>query len=195
MVLTCPVRSAETDERSAGSDDGTGTRRPTRRSVLRVAAVLALVAAPAATTGCGLLDRKPEPPPEPDPIAPLIAGALDLAVRYDAAVAAFPDLAPRLGPVAEAHRAHAEELSRVTGTPLPSPPAGGSAGPGASSGPGASPGAPGGGDRAATLAALTAAEQQGRQAAVTVCLAAPAERAALVGSVAAARAAHLEVLR
>ncbi|GAB3972305.1 hypothetical protein [Plantactinospora veratri] len=46
-----------------------------------------------------------------------------------------------------------------------------------------------------TLRQLREAEQQGRDAAAKACLEAPANRAALVGSVTAARATHLEVLR
>lgn len=182
MVLTCPVRTVDRIDNSGGYESPPAR---TRRSILRAAALLPLAAAPA---GCGLLDRDPDPAPEPDPIDPLITGALDLAVRYDAAVAAFPELAARLGPVAEAHRAHAEELARALGTPLPSaPPGGGPTPSGAAS--------TAGGDQGATLAALRAAEQDGRQAALDVCLAVPAGRAALVGSIAAARATHLEVLR
>lgn len=205
MVLTCPVRTVKADVIVARAETmydaqapgrtrqtawGRGAPGQTRRSLIRRAvAVLALAASPAAAGGCGLLDRDPEPAPEPDPIEPLITGALDLAIRYEAAIAAFPALADRLGPVAEAHRAHAEELSRVIGSPLPT--AGTGAVPGATSATSQS----GGGDQAATISALRAAEREGRQAAVQVCLGVPAERAALVASVAAARAAHLEVLR
>lgn len=205
MVLTCPVRTVKADATVAKAKtvsdtqtiDSTGQNGrnrnmagPTRRSVIRRAvAVLASAVVPVAAGGCGLLDPDPEPTPEPDPIEPLIVGALDLAIRYEAAIAAFPALADRLGPVAEAHRAHAEELSRVIGSPLPT--AGTGAVPGATSATSQS----GGGDQAATISALRAAEREGRQAAVQVCLGVPAERAALVASVAAARAAHLEVLR
>lgn len=219
MVFTCPVRTVGGDESMArGATAGSGTgggdsgdtgdtggnggagggpagggnsrgngpgSGRTRRWVIRAGGVLSLAAAPIAVAGCDLLDREPDPAPPPDPVEPLITGALDLAIRYDGAIAAFPGLAARLGPVAEAHRAHAAELARGTGTPLPTATGGA---------PGGSPASPGG-DQAATLGALRAAEQQGRQAAVDVCLKVPAERAALVGSIAAARATHLEVLR
>ncbi|MFY1669186.1 hypothetical protein ACN27G_04380 [Plantactinospora sp. WMMB334] len=153
--------------------------------MVRAAALLGFVGATAPVTGCGLFDGEPDPPPPPDPLAPLITGALDLAARYDAAVAAHPELADRLRPVAEAHRAHAAELARVTGTALPS------ATPTASA-PATDPGA---GTATATLGGLREAEQQGREAASRAAAEAPAGRAALVGSIAAARATHLEVLR
>lgn len=205
MVLTCPVRTVKADATVAKAKtvsdtqtiDSTGQNGrnrnmagPTRRSVIRRAvAVLASAVVPVAAGGCGLLDPDPEPTPEPDPIEPLIVGALDLAIRYEAAIAAFPALAPQLTPVAEAHRAHAEELARAIGSSLPTANS-------ASAGAVPTPTTPPvGGDQAATLKALRAAEQEGRQAAVQVCLQVPADRAALVASVAAARATHLEVLR
>jgi hypothetical protein len=173
MVLTGRVRNTK-------DDWGAGVARASRRSVLRAALTAAAVAIP--VTGCDLLDRRPEPTPSEDPLTPLINGALDLANRYDAAIAARPDLAERLAPVAQAHRAHAAELAKVTGTPVPSP-----------------TGSPStadlaGADANTTLTALRAAEQSGWEAAVNACLAAPDDRAALLGSIAAARATHLEVL-
>jgi hypothetical protein len=45
------------------------------------------------------------------------------------------------------------------------------------------------------LTALREAEERGRAAAATLCADAPADRAALVGSIAAARATHVEALR
>jgi hypothetical protein len=96
-------------------------------------------------------------------------------------------LADRLRPVAEAHRAHAAELARVIGTPLPS----------ATATPPAATGDPGAATATATatLGQLRQAEQQGREAAAKACGAAPANRSALVGSITAARASHVEVLR
>lgn len=153
-----------------------------RREVVRAGTLLALAGTIGPIAGCGLFDDEPDPPPGPDPLAPLITGALDLAARYEAAIAAAPKLAGRLEPVAQAHRAHAAELSRITGTPLPSP----------------SPTPPDGStgrQPAELLAELRDAERQARDDAVKACVAAPADRAALVGSIAAARATHLEVLR
>ena len=138
-------------------------------------------------TGCGLFGGEEEeaPPPAPDPLAPLLAEALSLAGQHEAAIAAFPVLAERLAPVAAAHREHAAALTEVI-----KPPPSASASPT----PSASAEAPGG-DAKSTLAALRSAEQAGQKSAAQACQAAPAERAALVGSIAAARATHLEVVR
>jgi len=144
---------------------------------------VALAGAAGSMTACDLLDGEPDPP---DTLAPLITGALDLAGRHEAAIAEFPELGDQLRPVAQAHRAHAAELARVTGTALPNP----SATTAATATPGAS-----GGNAKDTLGALRTAEQHGRDAAATACAQAPANRSALVGSIAAARATHLEVLK
>ncbi|MDG4785663.1 hypothetical protein O7626_06915 [Micromonospora sp. WMMD1102] len=153
--------------------------------MVRAAGLVALAGVAGPLTGCGLFGGEPDPPPAPDPLAPLITGALDLAARYEAAVTAFPELADRLRPVAEAHRAHAAELARVTGTALPSASA---------SAPTPGTGTPAGSSGQA-LGELREAERQGRDAAAKATAEAPASRAALVGSIAAARATHLEVLR
>lgn len=147
---------------------------------MQAVALAALATAPMA--GCDLLDRGPDTPPAPDPLAPLASGAQELAIRYEAAIAAHPELAGQIEPVARAHREHAAELARVAGVALPSP------------GPGSSPTTPTG-DAKATLAALRAAEQDARTAAAQACLSAPADRAALLGSIAAACTTHLEVVR
>jgi hypothetical protein len=175
MVLTWPVRSGQTEE----NDD---VRRRSRRTVLRAGGLLAVTAVTVPITACDLLTGKPKPPPGPDPLMPLITGALDLAARYEVVLTRYPEVASRLTPVAQAHRAHAAELARVAGVALPS-----------SSPTPASTVA--GGDLPTALAALRTAEQQGHEAAVSACVNAPAKRAALLGSIAAARATHLEVLQ
>jgi hypothetical protein len=138
--------------------------------------------------GCGLFGDGEEnaQPPAPDPLAPLLAEALALAGQHEAAIAALPDLADRLTPVAQAHREHAAALAKVTNVPAPSATA--------SPDPSAA-GSPPAADAKSTLAALRAAEQKGQKAAAKACQAAPGERAALLGSIAAARASHLEVIR
>ncbi|WBB82373.1 hypothetical protein O7606_11215 [Micromonospora sp. WMMD882] len=173
MVFTCPVAIGRTTQR----DEPTGH---SRRKALRAGAFLALGTATASVTACGLLDRN-DPPPPPDPLEPLVTGALDLEARHRAAIAADPALAGRLTPVADAHRAHATELAAAIGVALPS-----TAGSGATVPPG---------DTAAVLVALREAEEQGRARAATLCADAPADRATLVGSIAAARATHVEALR
>lgn len=170
--LTDRVRSTTKDR-----DQG-GLGKP-RRRVLRAVALAVAAAGP--LTACDLFDSRPA---RPDPLAPLLAEALHLAERYETTIATFPDLATGLRPVAQAHREHATELARLTRTT----PRSGS--PTAGTGP-TSPA----GDAKAALTQLRAAEQRARETAEQACLAAPAERAALVGSIAAARASHLEMLR
>jgi hypothetical protein len=104
MVLTGPV--------------GTNGAEHSRRRVLATA-VTAGVTVPA-LAGCGLFNAAPELPAAPDPLQPLLDEALVLVAAYDRAIAAQPGLATRLTPLADDHRAHAAELSRVTGKALPS---------------------------------------------------------------------------
>src|SRR4051794_13502628 len=100
MVLTCPVRIDNTA--------GHGPVGWPRRRLLRGMAVLAAGASAAPLAGCGLFDHH-QSDATPDALQPLITEALELAARYEAAVGAFPELADRLGPVAQDHRAHAAE--------------------------------------------------------------------------------------
>lgn len=177
MVFTCPVRTADTNQFN-------GVPGRSRREIMRGVGLVALATGAGSLTRCELFGREKVPPP-PDPLAILVTNAFDLATRYDVAVTAFPALADRLAPVAQAHLAHAGELARVSRTTLPS---------GAPT-PGASGGTPAAGDQKATLALLRAAETEGQQTMAKACAEAPPERAALLGSIAAARATHLEVLR
>jgi hypothetical protein len=141
--------------------------------------VTAAAAAPLA--GCGLFDR--DEPEHQDALDPLLAATLRLAAEYDAAIAAQPELADRLAPLRDAHRAHAKALAQVIGRRAsilsPSPLAG----------------TPAGQDGTAILAQLQAAEKAGQDEAAAACLAAPADRTALLGSITAARASHQVVLR
>ncbi|WP_229401389.1 hypothetical protein [Micromonospora okii] len=148
--------------------------------MLRAGVLLALGGVAAPLTGCDPFDRGDDPDPAPDPLEPLAAEARELAARHRAALAADPGLAGLLTPIAEAHEAHAAELARLLGraTPTAAP----------------SPDATGAG-RASTLAGLREAEQGARRSAAKLCAEAPAERAALVGSIAAARATHVEALK
>ncbi|MGN9803702.1 hypothetical protein [Micromonospora sp. L32] len=149
--------------------------------MLRAGALLTAGGVTLPLTGCDLFDRN-EPPPPPDPLEPLAAESRELAARHRAAVAADPTLADRLTPIADAHAAHAEEIQRLIGRPAPAgSPAAGATPPGT--------------ERDGLLAELRAAEKRGRESAAKACGAAPAERAAVLGSIAAARATHVEVLR
>jgi hypothetical protein len=158
-----------------GTSTVTGAGRHTRRRLLGTAAAVALSAP--AVAGCGLLDDEPDPPREPDPLQPVLDEALALAAGYDR-IAAQTRLSGRLTPLAADHRAHATELARLIGVTAPS------------GGPSAS--AP---IAAESLADLRKAEQKALRTATAAAKAAPAARAALVGSIAACRAAHAEALK
>jgi peptidoglycan/LPS O-acetylase OafA/YrhL len=136
-----------------------------RRALLR-AVVGAAVLAPA-LAACDLF--QPDPPPPPDPLTGFYLDTLALAALYET------DSRPLVAPIRDAHKAHAAALAAI----MYPPPAA------------ASPVAPSG----TPPANVREAEQEAWQKAVDTCLAAPAERATLLGEIAAARACHLEVLR
>jgi hypothetical protein len=151
----------------------------TRRGVLGRATVgAAVVGLAASTAGCSMFDDEPE---RPDPLQPVLDEAVALAATLDRAALAVPDLSKRLTPLADDHRAHAAALSTVIGKPVPSPAPVSSA--------------PATTEPAALLKQLRTAVQAAQRNAATACRQAPAARAALVGSIAACRASHLEALR
>ncbi|OJF10490.1 hypothetical protein BG844_32035 [Couchioplanes caeruleus subsp. caeruleus] len=127
--------------------------------------------------GCGLFDDDSKPAPQPDALQPLLDEALRLAASYDRTIVAEPALRDRLSPLADDHRAHAAELAAVIGVTAPS------AAPSAAAG------------DTPTLASLRKSEQAAQKTAAAACRTAPSDRAALTGSIAAARAAHAEALR
>ena len=131
-------------------------------------------------TACDLLgDDTVEPEPPPQGLVSLLAATGVLADSYDTTIAAVPTLSDRLTPIRDAHRAHVQALAQALRAPSPKP--------------GASRGVvpP---DPPLALAALLASEKAAREDAFTECLDAPARYAPLVGSIAAARASHVEVL-
>lgn len=150
--------------------------RHTRRRVLGATAGVTL--SMSSLAGCGLFDDDPEPPPPPDPLQPMLDEALALAAACDRLALTEPDLAARLSPLASDHRAHATELSRLIGAEIPS------------SAPSASAPAVGG-----SRAELRKAVQTAQRTATAAARKAPAERAALAGSIAACRATHAEALK
>jgi hypothetical protein len=131
-----------------------------------------------ALTGCGLFGGDPEPVPAPDPMQPVLDEARALAARYDRLAVAQPDLAARLTPLSEDHKAHIAELSRLIETSPPS----------------ADP-SPSVAAATGTIAQLRTAEQKAQRTAATSARTAPGDRAALLGSIAACRATHVEALR
>lgn len=150
-----------------------------RRDLLRGVLAIAGLAGVGAAAGCDLIGGSTETdegelPPE---IAELLAATVALGDAYDGAIARAPSLADRLTPMRDAHRTHAQALAQALARPAPST--------GTADGPT---------DQAAVLAALVEAETQGLEVARSACLVAPARLAGLIGSMAAARACHLEVL-
>jgi hypothetical protein len=165
MVFTVGVHNAGEDRR------GYAVSRRTALAALGGSALLLVTGCD--PIGAGTAAR------EPDPLEPLLAGTLDLADRYDAAITAAPQLTERLAPIRDDHRAHADALAKLIGAhPSPAP-----AGTDPSAGPDTDP-----------LPLLREAESAATDAAVTACLAAPAARAGLIGSIAACRATHKAAL-
>lgn len=165
VVFTCPVRGGWSRRAMLGALGGAGA-----------AGLLA---------GCSL-NREPDPPP-PDPLEPLLESIRTLAAGYAAVLDTHPDLADRLQPLYEAHLAHEAAVLELIGRPdLPSPEP--------DAGRWAPPVDPGATAEEA-LAGLAEAERAGWVEARQACLAAPEHRVGTLGSIAAARATHPEVLQ
>jgi hypothetical protein len=123
----------------------------------------------------------------PSPLAPMMTGAIGLINMYTATISAQPSLSDLLDPLLSDHRAHVDALRAAMGEA--SRPPSTSASPDQ---PVTSASVPD--DPTAALAAVHAAEQDARDSAVKDCLAAAPPYASLLGSIAASRACHLEVL-
>ena len=159
----------------------TASRRGFLRGLLAVAGATTMGAGSAAAlAGCDVLTGGENDEVEPHELDAFLLSTVALGDRYDATLAAQPAMASTLTAPRDAHRAHAQALADALGRPVPTAPA--SAGPVPT-------------DRALALADLAGAEKAGRDAAVTACMAGAPRLAALLGSIAAARASHLEVLK
>jgi predicted small secreted protein len=159
-------------------DDPVGTPR-------RALLISGMAAATATLAGCwtpGGSGADPGARSSAHPLSAVLSGTLALVARYDATVAAQPGLAGRLAPLRAEHWTHVTALDAAMGRAVPSGP------------PDPATSTPGPADARAALAALRTAERSAQADAVTACLAAPAGYAALLGSIAACRATHLEVL-
>ncbi|MFB9186634.1 hypothetical protein ACFFX1_51650 [Dactylosporangium sucinum] len=151
-----------------------------RRAVLAGAAALAAGLA----SGCDIpTQRTAVWHPAPDVLLPLLQRTVELRDRYGEVLAAFPALQDRLGPLKDDHAQHVVALAREIGMPeegpFPQPSASASALPT---------------EQGAALTELINLERKGREDAEGACIAAPSYRAALLGSIAACRAGHVEVL-
>jgi hypothetical protein len=142
----------------------------------------AALAAGALGSGCSILDPDdPEPttPQDADKLRAVASESLDLARRYDEAIARTPDQATRLTPIRDAHREHAAAIGRSldasaapSTTPVASPSTGSSG----------------------LVKALQTAERAAAERASASCLEVAAHHAPLIGVIAAARAGHAEAL-
>ena len=153
-----------------------------RRGLLRATVAAAGLAGLGSVAGCDLFGGgggSDEVVVAPEH-AELLAGTVALADAYDEAITRVPSLTNRLTGLRDAHRAHAQALAKALAAPTPQP---------------AASTLGGGSDPGATMAALAELETQGMQAARAVCLSGPERLASLVGTIAAARACHLEVLK
>ncbi|GAA4247804.1 hypothetical protein [Dactylosporangium darangshiense] len=161
-----------------------------RRRALLAAAV---TVSAGSVAGCDLFgDKKAqEPAPPPDVLLPMLHRTVGLRDRYAEVLTAFPALQDRLGPLKDDHAQHVVALAREIGVPEngPFPAASGSADP--SDAP--SQALPT--EQSAALSDLAEREKSARAEAEAACLAAPSYRAALLGSIAACRAGHQEVLK
>jgi hypothetical protein len=152
----------------------------------RVLLITGLAGGVASLAGCRGSDDSGAGGSRAHPLQPTLAGALALVGRYDATIAAQPNLSGRLAPLRADHATHVEALNAAMGRATPSaiPSAGASGSPG--------PAVPT--DTKAAVAALRAAEKTAQGDAAKTCISVPAQYAELLGSIAACRATHLEVL-
>ncbi len=154
----------------------------TRRGLLRGLVASVSVAGVGLATGCDLIGGSSGSPADtPHALEALLRETAALGDAYDAGIKAVPELATVLSGPRDAHRAHANALAQAISAATPKP--------------GSSPTSRVAGNREAVLASLVSAETQGRDSAKQACLSTGARLAPLVGSIAAARACHLEILK
>ena len=156
-----------------------------RRSVLAAAAMTVPLAA-AGCKGVGGLGTLPKAAPDVAVLQHAIATEQALIARYHAALAGSPGLAGTLRPLLAQHREHLARLTSMLIVP---------ATPSASPRPSASATAGAARPRAATLAALEAAETDAATSLVSRLALAPPALAQLLASIAASEASHALLLR
>lgn len=158
-----------------------GEAHPSRRAVLTTGGALALA-------GCLPGSGGPQPQPDPDLRLRLRVATeiTELGAAYAAAMAAHPDLASRLAPLAVEHRAHVAALRGPAGSAAPDSPASRS---GPATPPPEVPATP-----AATLAWLTGLEHRATQRRRRQALLAGPGLARLLASVGSCEAAHAALL-
>jgi len=150
-----------------------------RRAFLRAALAVTSVAATTGLAGCDVLGGTGPGGVPPHQLDGFLNDTVALRDLYQAAITAVPALEAALAPVRDAHGAHAVALADALGRAMPT----GGAAPSVAT------------IRSEAIAALVAAEKAGREQAAKACLEGPGRLAPLLGSMTAARATHLEVVR
>ena len=180
MVFTCAVHS-----------------RPSSLPGLSRRATLAAIAAAAAITVAGctkapVLAKPSATTIATDPLGPLYEETTRLISTYDQSMATVPGLINLLGPLREDHRQHANALASLMGIATPAITAGPM--PSAST-PAAPPPSASLTGSVIARAALADAEKSAQASATLATMSAPADRVAVLASIAACRATHVAVLR
>lgn len=151
-----------------------------RRGLFRGVIAVTGLASVGSLAGCDLFGGSSDEDQLSPELATLLTQTVALGDAYDAAIARVPSLADRLTPGRDAHRAHAQALAQALAQPVPT-------GVVAAVEPSAD-------TEPAVIAQLVEAEARGLEEARAACLNAPNRLAPLIGSIAAARACHVEVL-
>ena len=173
---------------------------PTRRSVLRGLAGLGIgVGIGVLETGCTKAPAADLPSPRREAdrdrevdlvvVSRALAASQDLAKRYAATVAAFPELAGVLGPLEIEHAAHIAALDTTPTSAAPVASSGTGSAPASTSSAASAPAIP-----SEALAALAAAERASAGARVADLLTCSPAVARLLASIAASQATHAAVL-
>jgi hypothetical protein len=175
--------------------------QPRLRGLTRRAALFGAGAAGLALAGCTSAPSRALPTVatvNSDPLGSLYTETLALITLYDQTTATAPLLGTLTGPLREEHRQHAIALASLMGIAAPAISAGpAAAGRSAQPTPVPVPAATVSADpgTAAARTILTSAETTAEDNAVTACLAAPSARSAILASIAASRASHVDALR
>ena len=191
------MTDGEPDTGLAGAFCHTCGTMPTVHRRTLLASFVAGVGVSGLSVACTSTDTATRPPtgqdpPPPDPQLTDLADEQQLLDRYDATMAAHPDLTSRLTPLRAHHADHASALQRLLGSAaggaVPSPAASDPV-----TLPSSGPSVPA--DATGALAALHEAEHAASGARARSCVSARADRAALLGSIAACEASHEVLLR
>jgi hypothetical protein len=160
-----------------------------RRSLLRAGATLAVAGGIGVAAGC---TSGPSTPAPPDPVTVALTALLKseqaLVAGYDAAISAHSQLGGRISGVRADHAAHVKALTALLARREPD------ASPSPSTAPAPADNSLSSGSSSSARQQLATLERQQATAAITGCLAASGDEAALLASLAASEMTHVEVL-